>query len=78
MVKTTVLSRLGQEALLVFVTKICRYGVSWDPGWFVHILFEVGLRGMDKEPGARPAEVWAAALGEGGGFLEEEVPLSWP
>lgn len=39
----TVLGGIGQEALLVFIT---RNGASWDPGWLVHILFEVGLGDM--------------------------------
>lgn len=47
MAKTAVLGGLGQEALLFFVTKISRNGAPWDLGWFVHILFEVGLRGMN-------------------------------
>ena len=47
MAKTAVLGGLGQEALLVFVTKISRKGVPWDLGWFVHILVDVGLRGTN-------------------------------
>ena len=47
MAKTAVLGGLGQEALLVFVTKVSRNGTPWDFGWFVHILFEVGLREMN-------------------------------
>ena len=47
MAKTAVLCGLGQEALLVFVTKISRNGAPWGLRWFVHILFEVGLREMN-------------------------------
>lgn len=45
------MSGLGQEVLLVFVTRTTRNGASWDPEWFIHILFEVGLAGAERGMG---------------------------